>query len=609
MKNKELYVKIAATTILLLLLLIIMILIGYKNYSRYRDTIVRQQQEHLLTIAKSISRNTNEYLKENSDKLSLLAENPIITEALKNMESKEEYGFQEDLVQNIFEKNIDELESMFLISDNKEIIFHYPRDTYIRKTTIDDSIVNNVLANKKPYYTREYLSGPNKFSVDILYPVIINNEVKGILVSTISLNKLFDNLIKPIRSGEKGYVMVKNREGIIIMHPVKEQIGIESIKVRKEKFPKLDWSELEELNEKQLKDKEGYHIYSSRWWQEKEIKLFKKITAFTTLETENIAWIISVQMDYSEIEEPIKSSLMNIIAVTTIIMIFVIIVLYIIFRIDKERKALELETKYLKQLNETWDKLIKSEARLRHAQKLETIGLLTSGIAHEFNNLLSPIIGYSEILLDSITDNKDITEDLMEIKKSALRSQEITNQILDFSRKDTLTAKIKPIKVEDVIMDSIKLIKSIQPRNIKIELNIRCNGLIVADKTQMEQVLMNLYTNAYHAMGEKEGILEINADEVDITFKESGLYGLSEGKYVKIQVIDSGIGMDEEIASKIFDPFFTTKESGEGTGLGLSVVQGIIKEHNGSIIIKSKVNVGTTVNIYLPIFEGNNNEN
>lgn len=609
MKNKELYVKIAATTILLLLLLIIMILIGYKNYSRYRDTIVRQQQEHLLTIAKSISRNTNEYLKENSDKLSLLAENPIITEALKNMESKEEYGFQEDLVQNIFEKNIDELESMFLISDNKEIIFHYPRDTYIRKTTIDDSIVNNVLANKKPYYTREYLSGPNKFSVDILYPVIINNEVKGILVSTISLNKLFDNLIKPIRSGEKGYVMVKNREGIIIMHPVKEQIGIESIKVRKEKFPKLDWSELEELNEKQLKDKEGYHIYSSRWWQEKEIKLFKKITAFTTLETENIAWIISVQMDYSEIEEPIKSSLMNIIAVTTIIMIFVIIVLYIIFRIDKERKALELETKYLKQLNETWDKLIKSEARLRHAQKLETIGLLTSGIAHEFNNLLSPIIGYSEILLDSITDNKDITEDLMEIKKSALRSQEITNQILDFSRKDTLTAKIKPIKVEDVIKDSIKLIKSIQPRNIKIELNIRCNGLIVADKTQMEQVLMNLYTNAYHAMGEKEGILEINADEVDITFKESGLYGLSEGKYVKIQVIDSGIGMDEEIASKIFDPFFTTKESGEGTGLGLSVVQGIIKEHNGSIIIKSKVNVGTTVNIYLPIFEGNNNEN
>lgn len=203
---------------------------------------------------------------------------------------------------------------------------------------------------------------------------------------------------------------------------------------------------------------EGYYIYHSNWWQGNGIQWSKKITAYTTVKISNISWIISVQMDYSEIEEPIKGTLANISMIALIITLFLLIVSYIIFKIDKKRKALELETKYLKELNKSWEELIKSEARLRHSQKLQTIGTLTSGIAHEFNNLLTPIVGYSEILLQSMDSKDEMHEDIQEIRKSALRAKEIIEQILVFSRNDHGTTNMKPLRIDYIVKESIKMV-------------------------------------------------------------------------------------------------------------------------------------------------------
>jgi signal transduction histidine kinase len=264
---------------------------------------------------------------------------------------------------------------------------------------------------------------------------------------------------------------------------------------------------------------------------------------------------------------------------------------------------LEIETKYLKELNKTWEALIKSEARLRHSQKLQTIGTLTSGIAHEFNNLLSPILGYSEILLQSTDHTDSMHEDLREINKSALRAKEIIQQILVFTRNDNTNFVAKTVRVDNVVRECTKLIKSILPNNIEVIENIISSETILGSSTQLQQVLLNLYTNSYHAMKEAGGILELNVVEADVYDALSQELNVPEGRYIKIQVKDNGTGMDEETLSQIFDPFFTTKEAGEGTGLGLSVVYGIIKSHNGSIVVKSELNSGTSVEIYLPIVD------
>lgn len=589
---KSSFMKTALIAISLLMLLAILIIAGYENFSQHRDTVVRQQQEHLLTMAKSLSRSFDAYINDKVDGLSVLAQNPMIAGP---------DGKYEEAVKVFYREFGDEMEKVMLLDETGGLIYKYPYSSDIKK--IDEAALNYVQKSKKAFVTKEYESAPNEFSIDILQPVEKNNELSGILIGTISLNKLYKSLAHPIKPGKMGYAMVKNMNGVIIMHPVKEQIGTEALKDRKEKFPEYNWKELEELYRKQVEEGEGYHIYHSNWWQDNGMKWSKKINAYTTVRISDIAWIISVQMDYSEIEQPIRGTLVNISMIALIITAFLLIIAYIIFRIDKDRKALELETKYLKELNKTWEELIKSEARLRHSQKLQTIGTLTSGIAHEFNNLLTPILGYSEILLQRIDDKDSMHEDVEEIQKSASRAKEIIEQILVFGRNDHGAVRVKPLRIDCIARESIKMVKSILPNNIKITENIESSGSVLGNATQLQQVLINLYTNSYHAMKVDGGLLELNVVTVNISGDENAALNLKTGKYVKVQVKDTGTGMDEEVLSQIFDPFFTTKETGEGTGLGLSVVHGIVKNHNGCIMINSAVNAGTTVDIYLPAVE------
>jgi two-component system cell cycle sensor histidine kinase/response regulator CckA len=595
--------KTILITISLVLLFTMIIIIGYYNYAQHKNTVIRQQQEHLLTIAKGISRNIDTFIKDKADSSWVLAQNPIITKVLEMNKDEVHSNEYKDVLRTFYEKYNDEMESVLLLDENGTLIYQYPSGNSAKRKSVDAYDVNSVLKSKRTFVSKEYESSANEFSIDILEPVLKNNEVSGVLISSINLNKVYNKLIHPIRAGKKGYAMVKNMQGIIVMHPVVDQIGIESIRVRKEKFPEYNWGELEKLNLRQIEEGEGYDVYHSKWWQDNGRKWTKKINAYTTIKTSNISWIISVQMDYAEIEKPIRGTLINISLIALIITALLLIVVYIILKIDKKRKSLEIEAKYLKELNKTWKELIRSEERLRHSQKLQTIGTLTSGIAHEFNNLLTPILGYSEILLQTNDNKSAMYEDVLEIHKSALRAKEIIEQILVFSRNDNVVVKVKQLRVDFVVAESVKLIKSILPKNIKMVENIKTKELILGSATQLQQVLLNLYTNSYHAMKNNGGVLMLNVESIYISDEECNEISLPKGRYVKIQVKDNGSGMNKDTLNQIFDPFFTTKEVGEGTGLGLSVVHGIIKSHNGSIIVNSKIEVGTTMDIYLPIVE------
>ena len=242
---------------------------------------------------------------------------------------------------------------------------------------------------------------------------------------------------------------------------------------------------------------------------------------------------------------------------------------------------------------------ISLEDQLRQTQKMNAVGTLAGGIAHDFNNILATILGYTELLL-SECDNKEHEEFLGYVHKAGTRGKNLVKQILTFSRPENKT--LGPIKLSPVVEDVIKMIRSTFSSSIRIESSIPDIPLpILGDPNQIHQIIVNLCTNALHAINVEGGVLKIELQEIELRSNQLHPPGLKKGNYVMLSVEDNGCGMSPETLDRIFDPFFTTKEVDKGTGLGLSIVHGIVKNHNGSIVVKSKEGEGSTFQVYFPL--------
>ncbi len=240
------------------------------------------------------------------------------------------------------------------------------------------------------------------------------------------------------------------------------------------------------------------------------------------------------------------------------------------------------------------------EIQLRQAQKMEAIGTLAGGIAHDFNNILSPILGYTEMALMNIPPDNSVAEDLKQVLTAAKRAKDLVRQILSFSRQGE--QERQPIRLQFILKESLKLLRATIPSTITIheEIDPGCEA-VLADPTQIQQVIMNLCTNAYHAMREKGGTLRIGLRSVELSVADLATKTVpAPGRYVQLTVADTGIGIPQEMQERIFEPYFTTKKKGEGTGLGLSMVHGIVKGFGGTVTVSSEPTRGTEFQVYLP---------
>ncbi len=248
------------------------------------------------------------------------------------------------------------------------------------------------------------------------------------------------------------------------------------------------------------------------------------------------------------------------------------------------------------------------ENQLRKAQKMEAIGTLAGGIAHDLNNILSPVLGYADMIMRSSDPSSTVYQRSEKIQKAALRAADLVSQVLSFNRRNEEEKRV--IRIHPVSKEVIKLLKGSIPSTITIVDNIDRNcGSVEADPTQIHQVIMNLCTNAYHAMEEKGGTLTVGLKEVILSSSETLEYPnpeCSAGQYLALEVSDTGCGMTEDIMERMFDPYFSTKEEGKGTGLGLATVYSIVKSCKGVIRVKSEVNSGTTFTVFLPVVSTQN---
>ena len=242
------------------------------------------------------------------------------------------------------------------------------------------------------------------------------------------------------------------------------------------------------------------------------------------------------------------------------------------------------------------------QMRLQQAQKMEAVGTLAGGIAHDFNNILSAIIGYTEIALDDVKKETLLHSNLKEVFKAGRRAKDLVKQILAFSRQSE--QERQRLQVKYLTKEALKLLRSSLPTTIEIRQDIQSDSVVLADPTQIHQVLMNLCTNAGSAMQEKGGVLDVKLKDVELDTEFTSRHpDLKPGLYVNLTVSDTGHGMSPKVLERIFDPFFTTKEKGEGTGMGLSVVHGIVKSYGGTITAYSEPGKGSTFNVFLPVTE------
>lgn len=254
-----------------------------------------------------------------------------------------------------------------------------------------------------------------------------------------------------------------------------------------------------------------------------------------------------------------------------------------------EQKLAEEETKRL-------------QTELQQAQKMEAIGTLAGGIAHDFNNILSIIVGNVELALLNIPEDSKARQNLERSFTASMRARDLIKQILVFSRQSE--KKLMPCDIRPVIKESIRLLRAFIPSSIEIRQSIPSKiDTIRTDPTHINQVLINLSSNAAHAMRKDGGVLEIRLENTKIDENTVSTRDLKPGRYVKLSVSDTGTGMTPDIMDKIFDPYFTTKKAGEGTGMGLAVVHGILKKHGGGIAVSSSVGKGTVFDMYFPCID------
>lgn len=591
-------------TMVIWILLLTLAYLGYQGYRDNKQSLILQQQQQMLTISRSTARSLEYFVAEKLESLKILALNHDFRIHLETFDP----AVLRQYLQAYVTAQSEDIRRVYLTDRTGEVIYQYPGtldtlEVIQNKALLQEDILKT-LQTQKSWISRAKKDADGRFIINILDPVRVNGGLAGLLISTIGLDMVERKLVRPIKSGEKGYVMIKDADGIILMHPSPDQLGINVLDTRKQIHPDFDFRELEELIKQQYSSEEGTRIYHSYWWPDHVLERTKKLNAFSRAKIGDSFWVVAVTMSYNEIEQPIRQSLIWLMEISATIVLILTSVVFIVLKMQKNKEALEVETRYLKELNQATEELRQKDLQLQHSQKLQAVGTLAGGIAHEFNNLLTPILGYAEIIRNQSQRGSIVRDYVTEIYEASLKAKDIVEQILVFSRWDGGRSKYQPIAIGPLVEETLNLVKSTVNPNIRVgyKMNGGC-GYILGNRAQIHQAVFNLCLNACHAMKPAGGVLKV--DLAVVTPEEmTGCPNVSQAPeietYIRLQISDNGSGMSQETLARIFEPFFTTKPEGEGTGLGLFIVHKTIENHHGFITVHSEPGKGSCFEIYLP---------
>lgn len=572
------------------------------SFNQYRTRIIKEQEEQLMTISKAVSNSISIYTDFYfADLVDVNTYDEYQKAGKIYLEKGEEGPIRRFLTDHMRIQNEDV--SNFLVSSDPgnssqlHVLIQGGEDRNYES-------VNHFKGKEKNSRIDILKDGENQYYLGLSMPTL-DGSLR--LYFVINIERMYQKVASYIKVGENGYVMIKDSTGRILMHPVKAQIGIDVITGREAMYPNYDFRELEQLIDHQKQGKEAVEIYHSYWWADNVPKQVKKIAAYTPVWFQDDFIIVSAVIDYNEIAQPISKAMITISALTVAIMTIFVVVLYKLRLSSLARSRAEQENEYLRELNSKLEELRQREEQISHDQRLQLMGTLTGGIAHEFNNLLTPIMGYSGMIIAERSAQKpdDICESAEEIYNAAVKAKEIIRQIASLSRKYVKTV-LEPLDIKKAVEGVVRIIDTVVPSNVRLEVEMNWGDdcLILCSETEFNQIMLNLCTNAFYAMRDREGSLRLTGSIVrgnEPQLRQIIKTARRMDSYVRISVEDNGEGIPEERLSHVFDPFYTTKKVGEGTGLGLSTVQSILEAAEGGIRVESWPGEGSRFTFYLPL--------
>lgn len=570
------------------------------TYSAYTHMVVQQQQQHLLLISRAVSQNLQLYISEQLRTVSTLTQTPGFEEGMENYyHTGETSGIKEYVISYTLSQQ-QGVSRIYLLDREGNQIFHYNQYPFLE-------VFDEVSLGLKEY------SSPGISGIGAVFPIsdhhygltLVNSIYGGsghlgTMVCVIDMDVLYKKFVAPLNVDKLGYITVKDKDRTVIMHPDMRMIGFnyECDIPDMSNLPQHD--SMSDMLKIQYTSEEGSSIYDS--FSNGIMPREKEISAFSRMNLGGTSWYVSTVMPHSQAIGIENENLKRFGLLAGAIFLIVAASGGSIYILQRKRQKLQMEARYLREINSTLEELHQSREQVRHYQKLMTIGTLAGGIAHEFNNLLTPILGYSEFLMEQIGKEGKYFEDMKEIFMAGNRAKEIVEQILPFSRKETDTAPFSAVSIDAVVHDALKMIRLLLPANISVEEKLFASGTnVFGNATQIHQVLLNLYTNAYQSIDENGGTLTVCTRKISREQLPTDYQDVGETQFVEILVEDTGSGMKEDVIHQIFNPFFTTKASGEGTGLGLSVVKNILINHGGFIVVRSELEVGSRFYVYFPV--------
>ena len=567
-----------------LFLIVILVFAGFGVWKKYRDTLMQNQEEQMLLTTRILSENMAMSAEEYEESLSFLA---------KTAENR-----PQDEAKQLYREFID-TQTSFITN-----LYLEDEQGKLSESVKDVQIVSSQLLTQSSAKNSIYMEKDTDGKIYNVYKRVLKDGRKICLM--IDAEKYYQKLISGIHIGTNGYIVVKDAEGTIIMHPKKEQWGIPVIAGRKKMYPDLDYSSLEKMIEDQKKRKEGISHYYSYWWTNEERPRVQKISAYSPVQIGDSFWVVSAVIDYDDLYEPIAEGFLKMVCIFVGILLAAGIAVVLFGRVMRDMRRAVREINDLKELNEQLEKMHRSEQSIAHQQRLQIMGTMTGGIAHEFNNFLTPIMGYAELLMMELPEGSEEQDSAKEIYEASEKAKDVVRQISSLSRKNVETV-YKNISIKKFMTRAERMMESVCTPLIHMESEFRVDDeMILGNATQLNQVFLNVCVNAVHAIGKNQGNIRISCHSEE---KEKLAQGVIEKlsdvwkKYIHIQVKDNGCGMDKETLRQIFDPFFTTKKGGEGTGLGLALAEQIITSHKGYIYAESKKGEGSTFHICLPVLD------
>ena len=568
---------IAQTLAVGVLVLIFLIVAGFTAWNNYRDTLIQSQTRQLELVVQSFADVMRYTLTEYTARLDAAAQK--VQQA-------------PDTLPNLS------------VSDTIVDLWLEDADGNITARRHGVEAERDVLLTRTGNITFwQYHKG------DRHYLVLKENAGEKTVCLVTDSEAFYEQLVSDIHVGENGYLVIKNDKNRVIMHPERAQWGLDILagRLALHQDADLDLTSLQNLLHAQLTEESGIMDYYSYWWTDPDLPRVRKVSAFRRIDIGNSFWTVSAVLDYDDLYRPVAESFRKVMQVFVLgVLVLAGIMVYIFALLLKNKRSADKITA-LKEVNSALEELHRSEETLAHTQRLQLMGTLTGGIAHEFNNFLTPITGYADLIMAEADPDSDTYDSAREISEAAEKARDVVKQISAMSRKNVETV-YEPLKVENLLNKTMKLVHTNCPRQVGLCTEFAAgDACILGNATQLQQVLLNICVNGVHAMGAAGGTLTVKADVVERTalfahFPDEKI-PQDWSNYVCIRITDTGCGMDKDTLQHIFEPFFTTKKSGEGTGLGLAVAEQIIHTHRGWLCAESTPGEGSTFFIYLPVQE------